>query len=386
MHASFGADWISAGSSADPSPPPFFSRVIPLKATLPVELPLATARMVRLDPLEDSTWDRGLSKFREANCFHSSGWLRVLHDTYGFVPSGLAMTRGSAVTALLTVMEVASPVTGRRGISLPFTDCCPVLGDSGEDGTPLLAAATGLAAERDWRYLELRGDDLVPAGTIASIRYLAHRLDLTSGERALWEGISPAARRAVKRAKAGGVTVSAEGDVAAIREFYRLHCLTRKRLGVPPQPLAFFENIRRHLVGRGLATVFLASHRGKTIAAAIHFHFQGNVMFKFGASEVTYQHLRANNLVMWEAIRRFAAAGAREMHLGRNEPGNLGLSRYKLGWGATESELEYHRFSPAGNAFVGGSNPQQAWHRRVFRHVPVPVARLIGGALYPHLA
>lgn len=360
--------------------------MIPLKATLPVELPQATAGMVRLEPLEDSSWDRSLAKFREATCFHSSGWLRVLHETYGYAPTSLALRRGGAISALLTMMEVASPVTGRRGISLPFTDCCPVLGDSGQDRSPLLAAATGLAAERAWRYLELRGDGLVPPATVASIRYLAHRLDLSIGEHALWEGISPAARRAVKRAKAGGVTVSTEGDAAAIREFYRLHCLTRKRLGVPPQPFAFFDNIRRHLVERGLATVFLAAQRGKPIAAAIHFHFHGNVMFKFGASDVAFQHLRANNLVMWEAIRRFAAAGGREMHLGRNEPDNFGLSRYKLNWGATESELDYHRFSPAENAFVGGSNPQQAWHHRVFRHIPVPVARLIGSALYPHLA
>ena len=49
--------------------------------------------------------------------------------------------------------------------------------------------------------------------------------------------------------------------------------------------------------------IVLGSYRGAAIAANVYFHFGDQVIYKYGASDKTYQHLRANNLVMWEAIK-----------------------------------------------------------------------------------
>jgi CelD/BcsL family acetyltransferase involved in cellulose biosynthesis len=339
-----------------------------------------------VDPLEDPDWDRQLGAFPDATAFHTAAWARVLERSYGYRPRYLAIRREGRISALLPLMEVASPLTGRRGVSLPFTDCCEPLTSVDGDDQELSDAACRMARESGWRYLELRGGvagDPAPG----ALRYFTHRLALDRGEEALWAGLDGSVRRAIRKARDSGVTVRTASDPASLAIFYRLHCRTRKRLGVPPQPIRFFENIRRHLLEEGLGTMFVASRGGEPIAAAIHLHFGGQVMFKYGASDLRYQQLRPNNLVMWEAIRVFAAAGRRDLHMGRNEPDNPGLRRYKLSWGCREGLLGYRRYCPREGVFTDdGKNPQQGWHHAAFRRIPVPLARLIGAAIYPHMA
>ena len=202
----------------------------------------------------------------------------------------------------------------------------------------------------------------------------------------MWSGIEGAARRSIRKARDAGVKISTGRDEAAMREFFRLHCLTRKRHGVPPQPYAFFSNIRRHLVDTGNADIMLASHHGRAIAAKIFLHFGRRVIFKFGASDLAFQHLRPNNLLMWEAIRRYAAEGMQDLHMGRNETDNAGLRRYKLSWGTSEGTLSYHRHSPAEGGFIHGTNPQQGWQQAFFRKLPIPAMKIIGSVIYPHMA
>jgi hypothetical protein len=339
-----------------------------------------------LNPLEDSYWDRKVGAFADATAFHSAGWARVLHETYGYTPCFFATPQGVGLGSLLPLMDVSSRFTGQRGVSMPFSDFCDPLCSPGHGAGSLVDAAIQHAAEKSWRHVEFRSRAGIPQSAPATVRYFTHRLDLTMGEDALWFGLDGAARRSIRKARDSGVVVSIAHDEAAMREFFRLHCLTRKRHGVPPQPYAFFSNIRRHLAEEGAATIMLASHRGRTIAAKVLMHSARRVIFKFGASDFAFQHLRANNLLMWEAIRRYAAQGMRDLHMGRNETDNAGLRRYKLTWGTSEGELSYHRYSPAHGDFINGRNPQQGWQHATFRRLPVPVMKIIGSLIYRHMA
>lgn len=61
----------------------------------------------------------------------------------------------------------------------------------------------------------------------------------------------------------------------------------------------------------------LASFKGTIIAGAIYFHFGEKAVYKYGASDVKYQQLRPNNLVMWEAIRLYCQNGYKSFCFGR---------------------------------------------------------------------
>src|SRR5437667_8382407 len=85
--------------------------------------------MQTLNPLEIPGWDGLISSHRDASFFHSASWAGVLRDTYGHVPHYFCTVKDERMSAVLPVMEVNSPLTGRRGVSLPFTDECSFLSD-----------------------------------------------------------------------------------------------------------------------------------------------------------------------------------------------------------------------------------------------------------------
>ncbi|MEP6664139.1 MAG: hypothetical protein ABJC04_10785, partial [Verrucomicrobiota bacterium] len=80
-----------------------------------------------INPIEHPGWDELLATHPGATFFHTAGWAKVLQDTYGHRPKYFAVLRENQLRALLPVMEVDSWLTGRRGVSLPFTDGCEPL-------------------------------------------------------------------------------------------------------------------------------------------------------------------------------------------------------------------------------------------------------------------
>src|SRR5437899_6057879 len=80
-----------------------------------------------LDPVNDPGWDHVVALHRDASCFHTSAWAKVLHQSYSHRPFYLHFSCGRRLAALLPLMEVRSPLTGRRGVCLPFSDACEPL-------------------------------------------------------------------------------------------------------------------------------------------------------------------------------------------------------------------------------------------------------------------
>src|SRR5205814_7398409 len=111
----------------------------------------------RLNPLETPGWDELVLTLPGASFFHSASWAVVLRDTYGHRPHYVCAMNGERLVATLPVMEVNSPLTGRRGVSLPFTDECLCLSDNPLTEQELFVEAMDFGRKRGWKYLECRG-------------------------------------------------------------------------------------------------------------------------------------------------------------------------------------------------------------------------------------
>jgi len=120
--------------------------------------------------------------------------------------------------------------------------------------------------------------------------------------------------------------------------------MTRKRHGLPPQPFVFFKNVFDYIISKGYGIVVSALQSNTTIGASVFFHFGKNALYKYGASDMKFQNLRPNNLIMWEAIKWYRNRGNETINFGRTEPYNLGLLRFKRLWGASESPIKYYRY------------------------------------------
>lgn len=338
-----------------------------------------------INPLEERGWDALLATHSGSSFFHSSSWARVLNDTYGHQPFYFCRISNGQLQGLLPTMEVSSRLTGTRGISLPFTDfCAPLSGAQGSDWDPYdLAIQHGKT--RGWRYLECRSRDGQWPGASASLNFYGHVVHLEHGSTRLFKDLKGPARTGIRKAQASKLRIEFAADLEAMLGFYSLHCLTRRRHGLPPQPFCFFENIVRHVLAHGHGVVVSAFCGAKRIAAAVFFNHGREAIFKFGASDYSFQRLRPNNLVMWEAIRHFAGNGFALLHLGRTSLANTGLRRFKRGFGGDEELIEYYKYDLRKQSFVCDFDYSEGPVSRVFRWLALPALRVSGRLLYPHL-
>ena len=136
---------------------------------------------VVVDPLQYPGWDSLLAAHPQASIFHGTGWARVLQQTYGHTPVYICRFDGQQLAGLLPVMEVSSRWTGRRGVSLPFTDFCPALKARDQDGRALYEAAMDSGRQRRWKYLECRSASDGWVGASPSLAFYGHVIDLAAG-------------------------------------------------------------------------------------------------------------------------------------------------------------------------------------------------------------
>jgi len=341
---------------------------------------------VALDPLQYRAWDSLVSECSGSSFFHRTAWARVLQETYGHRPIYFCRFADGQLEGLLPIMEVSSPWTGRRGVSLPFSDFCSPLSVEGARRRELYELALEHGRGRGWSYLECRNSDPEWPGATPSLAFYGHVIDLTCGQEALFECLDSAVRRGIRKGEGAGLNVEFSSSLDSIQTFYALHCRTRHRHGLPPQPFRFFENIARYVLAPGhgfVATVRLAK---KPLAASVFFQHRMEVLYKFGASDYAFQDLRPNNLMMWAAIKRCAANGFARLHLGRTSLANEGLRRFKLGFGAREERIEYCKYDFGKRTFVRDVDRAEGWVNHVFRCLPGPVLRLAGRVIYPHLS
>ena len=195
-----------------------------------------------------------------------------------------------------------------------------------------------------------------------------------------------AVRRGIRKAEAAGLQVEFSRGAEAMRDFYALHCTTRQRHGLPPQPFRFLENIQQHVLEQDRGFIVTARHGQRPVAAAVFFHFGMQAIYKFGASAYSAQNLRPNNLVMWSGLQRCAELGMQSLHLGRTSRGNEGLRRFKLGFGAQEEQISYAKYDFRKGCFVTDVDRAETWVNNIFRCLPTPFLRLAGRMLYPHLS
>ena len=339
-----------------------------------------------VDPRQVPGWDEGLKAFRSASTFHTAAWARVLCESYGYKPAYLGAFSGGCALGHLPLIEVSSWLTGRRGVSLPFTDSCEPLYQDAETLRALTDAALRLGKERSWKYVEFRSSESFPAEAPASLTYWEHRVPLLQDEAAQFAALKAPVRTAIRKANNAGVKVEILTSREAVLDFCRLNAMTRRLHGLPPQPRSFFENVQRCVIAQDAGFIVQAAVGGQAVAASMYFLFGDRAIYKYGASDRAFQHLRVNDLVMWTAIRTLAERGCTTLSLGKTARENEGLRRFKLGWGGTETELRYFKHDVAAAALVQDRDAVSGWHNAVFRSLPRSVSELAGRALYRHMA
>jgi hypothetical protein len=355
-----------------------------------------------INPINYENWDSMLVNLPGATFFHTSAWARVLSESYQYTPTYFTLFDGGKIAALIPFMDVNSWLTGHRGVSLSFTDYCDPIISAEIDPSGMFESIVAHGKKSGWKYIELRFSDSnqfnqlnqcnrsVPSSPFPfplspSTSFYGHILDLSPGEKDVYSNLRDSTRRNIKKAISEGVGVKVLNSLEAIKEFYKLNCITRKEHGLPPQPYYFFKKIYEHIVSKNLGFVALAYYKDKAIAGNVYFHFGDKAVYKYGASDKQYQHLRANNLLMWEAIKWYCENGFTTLCLGRTDLDHHGLRQFKTGWGTGETQISYYRYDLSENLFVKGNHGATPIYSRILGILPIFLLKVIGSVLYRHV-
>ena len=344
----------------------------------------------QLDPIQDVRWTDLVGSHPKSSVFHTAAWLETLRRTYGYVP--VAFTTSPPASELkngLVFCRVNSWLTGRRLVSLPFSDHCDPLYDSAEDLSFLIRHLQDELKHEGWKYLELRpingyfgqtgdGMQFLPA-----TRYFLHTLSLRPDLNELFRSLDrDSVQRRIQRAENAGLVEKCGRSDDLLKAFYSLFVLTRGRHGLPPTPYAWFRNL---IQCQGKALEIRLAYKDKApIAAILTLRFRNVVYYKYGCSDARFKQYGATPWLLWRAIAAGKSNGALEFDMGRTEEVNTGLLAFKNHWVPQPKQLTYWRFPHT--SFVSTIDSRKLrLAKNLFSYLPDRLLTIMGKLIYRHI-
>jgi len=342
-------------------------------------------------PLTDARWDELVRKHRCAGVFHSSGWLSALQRTYGY--ESVAFTTSPPSEPLkngLVFCKVRSWITGRRLVSLPFSDHCELLADSAVDQEELLAYACERVAQDGFAHVELRPITTGEAAwsTLRSLQpfrtFCLHRVQLDASLDTLFRNLHRnCIQRKIRRAEREGLVYINGRSESLLSKFYDLQLRTRRRHCLPPQPLRWFRNLVESM-GDNL-TIRLVSKNNSPVAAILTLSHKTTVTYKYGCSDERFHSLGGTPFLFWKAIQESKTQGMHELDLGRSDSNRAGLVEFKDRLGAVKTMLTYWRYPSIRTAEAVRAPWRLRAARGLFFCIPDAVFAASGRFLYRHI-
>ncbi len=342
--------------------------------------------------LSDFRWDSIIEQYTKDSFYYSQAWLDLITKLYGYSLNLLTTTDATGhITGMLPLCFMKSPLTGRRLVSLPFSDHCPLIAVDEANANALVDQAIDLARQKRVRYLELRtgiNEALAQRPELCEGNlYVRWLLPLNPDPDVIWSGLRKPVQHQIKKSRKLGVQVRIAQSREDMAHYYQLHLQTRsKKQGMPTQPQRFFSGLWDAFATNGAMQLLLAEYEGIVIAGMILLASGTTVRYAYGASDQRYLHLAPNNLLMWTAITWGCSHGYQTLDLGRTACDNEGLMEFKRRWGATQESLPYYYYPDIRGL---AATPEQNWKFRLlttcWKQLPLSVTGPLGGHLYRHL-
>jgi Acetyltransferase (GNAT) domain len=354
------------------------------------QLPREAEGSYWLDPLRDSRWSRLLERHPLATVFHTTEWLEALRRTYGYQPVVLTTTPADCeLRNGWAFCDVKSWLTGRRLVSLPFSDHCDPLLENEADLPALRNSLAQQFLSGKWKSIQARPRNiLLNAGIgapdfVESHTYFLHTIDLRRNLDEIYGRFHKnSIERKIRRAEHEHLTYDEGRSEELIQRFYGLLLLTRRRHRIPPQPLEWFRNLVNCMDEK--AKVRVCFKDGRAVAAILTLKHKDSMVYKYGCSDARCHNLGGMPFLFWKAIRDAKQSGTLEFDLGRSDCDNQGLAAFKEHLGGMRSFLTYW-------TYPGGASPRYSasWKMRVskrlFRWMPSRLLGTVGKLLYRHI-
>lgn len=331
----------------------------------------------RIEQLNDgAAWNTFVRSQKGWTHFHLHEWKQVVESVFGHECLYLAqLGEDDRIEGVLPLVRVKSRVFGHFLVSMPFLNYGGPLGNP--DAVRRLADHASTLARSDHAdLLELRSRCELDIGFDVSFRKITVVLDLPENDPdLLWKSFKAKLRSQIRRPRKEGVEIRHGRD--QISPFFEVFCRHMRDLGTPTQPLRLFDTIADTFSDDVWCAC--AYQNDAPIAAGLGFRWGDEVEMTWASALKEHSRIAPNMLLYWSFMEKAVNEGAKLFNFGRCTPGS-GTHRFKLQWGSREEPLWWYRAQEAGEK-VSTPSPQDSkysWGPRIWKHLPVPVANLIG--------
>jgi hypothetical protein len=338
-----------------------------------------------IDPLRDPRWPDLLERHPQASVFHTQAWLTSLRDTHGYEPVAFTTTApGARLRNGWVFCRIRSWLTGRRLVSLPFSDHCDPLLENPENLEEISSSLKQGRIEEHCRYVEYRFASLegTPQDFTKYQEFCLHKLDLRPSLEDLFHGLHESStRRKIRRAEREALRYEEGSSEALLQHFYQLLVLTRRRHHVPPQPRKWFSSLVRHFGNQ--IRIRVAFNKETPVASIVTLCFKNTLVYKYGGTDERFFRLGGMQMLLWRAIVEAKQRQLREFDLGRSDLQAKGLIVLKDRLGAKRSPLCYFRY-PGQGRLTALSSSRTFYSEKLLPYIPDRIISVGGRLLYRH--
>jgi CelD/BcsL family acetyltransferase involved in cellulose biosynthesis len=298
---------------------------------------------LQLEPLTLSQWDDFLEHCPGALLFHTSAWLKLLAWIYQieWQPLGVWL-QGHLIGLFPLLTRKLGPFRLAGSPLMQAIASTPFMGPLIETAYLPSFIAVLISYSRRWKFdhVEISLPILLPEAPVASesgfstetCRALVVPLERRTTDQ-IWQGLTNACRRAVRKAERGGVMIEDARDIGFLDEYYRMCQQVYRGSGrLPHLSKEFYAMAWDILARQGRIKALLAVHADQIIAGGIFLLFRRTAYYLSGASYDDTLHLRPNNLIQWKFIEWAASNGYQAYDMGGAVVPDI--THFKLSFGA----------------------------------------------------
>lgn len=316
--------------------------------------------MEAVTEVREVAWRDFLASARGANIYQTPQMSQVFSQTKRVAPQVVAIEAGGEIHALMLSAVISygaaamSRFTGRTvcvGGPLGAPSAFPALlaaHDAAASKRSLLTQIRNLAAPPDRAPFERAGyvwED-----------HLNYLVDLTNGEKALFEGMSKARRKGITHGDRAGLEVR-ELRRDDLEQAYALVKETYARAGVPLADLSMFRSANEILGREGDLWAVAAKLRGTACAVRFVLRWGGTLYDWYAGSSDEGRSVHADEWLVWQVLTRGMTQGYSTFDFG-------GAGRPEEPYGPREFKRRF-----------GGTQTNPGRFQKVYRPTTAKIAR-----------
>jgi FemAB-related protein (PEP-CTERM system-associated) len=327
-----------------------------------------------LDAARAGDWDDFVSGCAEATFFHRAGWAEVIERAFGHKTHFLFAEAGGRIQGVLPLGHVRSRLFGNALISNPFCVYGGIAAETQAAAVALQQAAQELATRLGVDYLECRNRVARNPDWDHKDLYVTFRKEMDPDPEVNMLTIPRKQRAMVRKGiKAGLVSEIDTG----IDRLYAAYSESVHNLGTPVFGKGYFR-ILQEVFGQD-CEVLTISQQGRLIGSVMSFYFRDEVLPYYGGGTAAARRVQGNDFMYWELMRRSCERGLKWFDYGRSKEGT-GSYSFKKNWGFEPEPLHYEYWLVKAGAMpnVSPTNPKYRLFIDAWKHLPLPVTRLVG--------